>query len=139
MLPRNGLESAAMQPSRHARRFVRARLVPLMAGGVIVGALAGLQVGGMIDRAGAGGLFGAAPPTRVEPIGEKPREEDREVGAALAAATHADDPADCRAFERRHRDGCLDFVRDGQADADLFDPPAAGTTNTASDWPAAFD
>ncbi len=111
-----------------------------MAGGVIVGALAGLQVAGMIDRAGAGGLFGAAPSTLAEPIGEMSREEDREVGAALAAATHADDPADCLAFERRHRDGCLDFVQDGQADADLFDPPpAGGTTNTAPDWPAAFD
>ena len=135
---------------RNSRPKARPQLALLLAAGAVLGVLGGLQVAGMIDRASAGGVFGAPLSPPAEARIEKPRQEDREMGAALAATLHADEPADCRDFEPRHRAGCRAYVQDRSRGPGLFDPPAPGQTANLSAvadadpagmpaWPATFD
>jgi hypothetical protein len=135
---------------RHPRRKARSQLVLLLAAGAALGVLGGLQVAGMIDRAAAGGMFGAPLLPPVQPTVARPREEDRGMGAAIAAALHADEPADCRAFEPRHQAGCRAYVQDRSRSAELFGPPASppmANASTVADvdpaglppWPATLD
>ena len=72
------------------------------------------------------------------------------MGVALAAAIHADEPADCRSLAPRHQAGCrtyLAYRRARETDADPFGPlsangPGPGSASndsTAADWRAALD
>lgn len=114
----------------------------LIGAGAAVGIAAGLQVSAMIDRAGTGGLFGGPVALPVEARRVKPSAEDRAMGAALAAAVGADEAADCRTFDPRHRAGCADYVADRSRDRSEAPPAAAdprAERAAATDWPAAFD
>ena len=135
---------------RNSRSKARPQLALLLAAGAALGVLGGLQVAGLIDRAAAGGMFGAPLLPPVEASVAKPREEDREMGAALAAALHADEPADCRAFEPRHQAGCRSYVEDRSRAPGLFDRPASALTANVTAvadrdpagmpaWPATLD
>ena len=129
---------------RHAPGW-SGRLILLVAAGIAVGTLAGFQVAAIIDRAGIGTTGHAAVPLSTErPVG-KTGEEDRAMGAALAAALHADEVADCVTLEPRHRAGCRDHVAERARAPRMFEALPRAEANglaeraSATDWPAAFD
>ena len=133
-----------MRLPRQERRTLRPRLLILLLAGAGIGTYGGLQIGRMIDQAG----FGGSPPPPAEYRSEKPTEEDRQMGVALAAATGADEPSDCRTLAPRHREGCRVYLQGRREEVGVFGPvgPSAANdrrseTNAASaaDWPAALD
>ena len=117
----------------------------LMAAGAAVGTAAGFQVAAVIDRAGFGLPSGEAVPVPLDAAGEKPREEDRAMGSALAAAMRAESLTDCLTLEPRHRAGCRDFLADRASESAILPAPqlseANGSAGRASrtDWPAELD
>ena len=141
-----------MRLARRSRRIARPRLLVLLLAGLSVGIIGGLQVAGMIERAGAGGMFGGALPTPVEVRGAKPSEQDRLMGAALAAALGVDQLSDCRSLAPRHQAGCRAYLQQRESGDDLlgtFLPPRTGNqlgpaasengSSAAADWPVVFD
>jgi hypothetical protein len=135
-----------MRIQRQAWRTGRSRLLLLLVAGVVLGTLGGFQIARMIERAGMSGLFGGPVAAPAEYRPEKPTEEDRSMGLALAAAMAADELADCRSLAPRHRAGCRDYVEDrrrrGPIAGDEPALPAAPSSNSASapdDWPARLD
>ena len=142
----------AMRLVRRSRRMARSRLLVLLLAGMAVGILGGLQVAGMIERAGAGGMFGGSllPPAEVRSA--KPSEQDRLMGAALAAALGADQLSDCRSLEPRHQAGCRAYLQQRESRDDIlgtFVPPRTGNqlapavpangSSSAADGPVSFD
>src|SRR5688572_32438868 len=101
----------AMRLLRRSRRMARPHFLVLLMAGAAVGVLGGLQVAGMIERAGAGGMFGGTPLPPAEVRSVKPSEQDRLMGAALAAALGADQLSDCRSLEPRHQAGCRSYLQ----------------------------
>ena len=121
------------------------RLILLIAAGAAVGTAAGFQIAAVIDRAGFGLPSGAAVPGPLDAAGEKPREEDRAMGSALAAAMRAESPTDCLTLEPRYRSGCRDFVEDRANESAMLPAPELSETNgsggraSRTDWPAELD
>ncbi len=118
-----------MRLVRRSPRIARPRLLVLLLAGLAVGILVGLQVAGMIERAGAGGMFGGLPLPPVEVPSAKPSEQDRLMGAALAAALGADQLSDCRSLEPRHQAGCRAYLQQRESRDDIlgsFVPPRTG-------------
>ena len=137
------MPSQLPKPRRRAPRWPL-----LLATGLGLGTLGGLYAERAIERAGAGGLFGPPPlPPSVAPAAQKVSEEDRIMGAALAAALGADAPADCHALDSRHQRGCRDYLASRSRGDELFDSSAIANQAaldraeraSAFDWPATFD
>ena len=132
--------------------MARPSLLVLLLAGLAVGILAGLQVAGLIERAGAVGMFGGARLPPVEVRGAKPSEQDRLMGAALAAALGVDQLSDCRSLGTRHQAGCRAYLQQRESRDDIlgtFVPPWTGNelapvasengSSAAADWPVVFD
>lgn len=117
-----------MRLRRHSGKALRHRLIIFLLAGALVGMLGGLQIAGLIERAGVGGSFGGTQASPTEYRDEKPTEEDRSMGAALAAAS-ARRVEDCRAFAPRHQSGCRAYFLERRSEAVLFESvpsPRAG-------------
>ena len=141
-----------MRLLRRSRRMARPHFLVLLMAGAAVGILGGLQVAGMIERAGAGGMFGGSLLPPVEVRSAKPGEQDRLMGAALAAALGVDQLSDCRSLEPRHQAGCRSYLEQRESRDDIlgtFVPPRTGNqlapagaengSSSAADGPVSFD